>query len=192
MPNGDILTCFRNVDQLLIVDRKTGDVKWHWGKGEIKHPHMATLLDNGNILCYDNGPHRENCRIDFSRAVEVDPDTKKIVWEYRDEIPSNLYSAVQAGAQRLPNGNTLITEACKGRIIEVTYDKEVVWEYVSPFFYSTGVEIIPGWHSWVHRAYRHAKDFSGFEDRKMDPEDYKEFNLIYGPGAFGDIPGIDF
>jgi len=35
-------------------------------------------------------------------------------------------------AQRLPNGNTLITEGSGGRIFEVTAEHELVWEYISP------------------------------------------------------------
>src|SRR5258706_14516162 len=37
-------------------------------------------------------------------------------------------------AQRLPNGNTLITESSFGRFFEVTKEGEIVWEYVNPFF----------------------------------------------------------
>ena len=38
-----------------------------------------------------------------------------------------------SGAQRLPNGNTLITEGDNGRVFEVSYDsKDIVWEYISP------------------------------------------------------------
>jgi len=37
-------------------------------------------------------------------------------------------------AQRLPNGNTLITESSFGRFFEVTKQGEIVWEYVNPFF----------------------------------------------------------
>jgi hypothetical protein len=37
-------------------------------------------------------------------------------------------------AQRLPNGNTLITESAFGRFFEVTREGEIVWEYVNPFF----------------------------------------------------------
>jgi hypothetical protein len=37
-------------------------------------------------------------------------------------------------AQRLPNGNTLITEASFGRFFEVTKEGEIVWDYVNPFF----------------------------------------------------------
>jgi len=184
LPNGDILTCFRNVDLLAIIDKNTGNIKWHWGKGIIKHPHMASYLANGNILCFDNGQHRQNCFMSYSRIVEVNPKTNKIVWQYTSERPASFYSAVISGAQRLPNGNTLITEGVKGRIFEVTKNKEVVWEYISPFFHTTGLDDFPGWHSWIHRAYRHPIDFSGFENRKMNPKDFKAFNLIYGLGAF--------
>ncbi|MHB8104453.1 MAG: thioredoxin, partial [Dehalococcoidales bacterium] len=46
---------------------------------------------------------------------------------------NRLYSAFVSSAQRLPNGNTLITEGNGGRIIEVTAEHEIVWEYVSPY-----------------------------------------------------------
>ena len=55
-------------------------------------------------------------------------------------------------AQRLPNGNTLITEGSDGRIIEVTPDHEIVWEYINPYFRS----VFNGKFStnMVYRAYR--------------------------------------
>ena len=37
-----------------------------------------------------------------------------------------------SGVQRLPNGNTLVSLARPGRLVEVAPDGEVVWEYVSP------------------------------------------------------------
>jgi hypothetical protein len=37
-------------------------------------------------------------------------------------------------AQRLPNGNTLITESAFGRVFEVTKEGEIVWDYVNPYF----------------------------------------------------------
>lgn len=39
-----------------------------------------------------------------------------------------------SSAQRLPNGNTLIDEGADGRLFEVTPAKEIVWEYVNPYF----------------------------------------------------------
>ena len=36
------------------------------------------------------------------------------------------------GNQRLPNGNTLITESCSGRVFEITKDGRIVWEFYNP------------------------------------------------------------
>ena len=43
---------------------------------------------------------------------------------------STLYSSIISGAQRLPNGNTLITYGVPGRLLEVTKDHDVVWDSV--------------------------------------------------------------
>jgi hypothetical protein len=50
--------------------------------------------------------------------------------------------------ERLPNGNTLIGETNRGRIIEVTRDGEVVWEYVTPIreMLLDGYESTKVWH----------------------------------------------
>ena len=50
-------------------------------------------------------------------------------WSYAAD---GFYSRIMSGAQRLPNGNTLITEGQSGRLIEVTAAGEVVWEYANP------------------------------------------------------------
>ena len=44
-----------------------------------------------------------------------------------------MYSYMISGAQRLPNGNTLVVETDGGRALELTGDGEVVWEFRSPF-----------------------------------------------------------
>jgi hypothetical protein len=45
-----------------------------------------------------------------------------------------FFSAYMGAAQRLPNGNTHITESATGRLFDVTPQGEIVWEYVIPFF----------------------------------------------------------
>ena len=44
-----------------------------------------------------------------------------------------FFSHYVSNAQRLPNGNTMVTEGSDGRIFELTEDKQIVWEYMSPF-----------------------------------------------------------
>ena len=50
-------------------------------------------------------------------------------WKYLAPIPSDFYGQNISGAQRLPNGNTLICEGPDGYIFEVTSDGNVVWTY---------------------------------------------------------------
>ena len=54
-------------------------------------------------------------------------------WSYEAPDKYSLYSPFISGAQRLQNGNTLITSGTKGRFIEVTNDGDIVWEYWNPF-----------------------------------------------------------
>ena len=45
-----------------------------------------------------------------------------------------FYSSNISGVQRLPNGNTLVTEGANGRLFEVASDRKIVWEYMYPLF----------------------------------------------------------
>jgi hypothetical protein len=76
---------------------------------------------------FDNGVERE-----YSRVVEMDPSSGEIIWEYTAEQPDTFYSRLKGSAQRLQNGNTLICESHKGRVIEVTKEGQVVWEWLNP------------------------------------------------------------
>ncbi len=64
--------------------------------------------------------------------VEIDPVARRIVWQYRAPDPETFYSGARGANQRLPNGNTLITESDDGRAFEVTPEGDVVWEFVNP------------------------------------------------------------
>jgi hypothetical protein len=81
-------------------------------------------------------------------VLEFDPITLDIVWQYGDATgEQSFYSQLISSAQRLPNGNTLITIGQSGRIIEVTPSKRIVWEYQN----TTGTA---GTSASLYRAYR--------------------------------------
>ena len=69
----------------------------------------------------------------WSRVLEIDPLTDRIVWEYGVAESERFYSRGRGNAQRLPNGNTLITDSDNGRAFEVTHDGDLVWEFRNPF-----------------------------------------------------------
>jgi len=172
LPNEDILVTFRTTDTIAIIDRGTGEIKWRWGVGELAHPHDATMLNNGNILVFDNGIHRRIGTRNYSRVVEVNPDTGKIEWEYKEDPPSKFYASFISGCQRLPDGNTLICDGAKGRFFEVTRDKEVVWEFISPLYFKDKSADL-GWNNTVFRAYRYAPDYEGLKGKTLNPDRFE-------------------
>jgi hypothetical protein len=62
------------------------------------------------------------------RVVEVDVDTERIIWRY-DGTGSGERLQWPRDADRLPNGNTLITDSRNFRVLEVGPNGSVVWRY---------------------------------------------------------------
>ena len=164
LPDGNILVSFAKSDVIAIIDKRTGDIKWQWGPGKLAHQHCPTVLDNGNILVFDNGMHPGGFAWGFSTVIEVNPKNNKIVWEYGGggEECLDFYSSTLGSCQRLPNGNTLICEGTTGRIFEITPALELVWEFANnlPLY-----EPPPGQtrSHMVCSAYRYGMDYSGLK-----------------------------
>lgn len=194
-----ILISSRNFCEAFIVSHDAeGRVLWRFGNpashGEGERPsfcndgsqllfgnHDATWLGNDRISLFDNGWQRPQAN--RSRAVVVDIPSGRITWEYAANNLNSFYSAYQGSAQHLQNGNVLITSTATGHIFEVTQDKRVVWEYVSPFMSNgeakamlteedatadpNGVKDINLTNNVVHRAFRYAPDYPGLAGRDL-------------------------
>ena len=143
-----VMVSFRNISTVAIIDKASGEFTWKLGYDVLSQQHDPNLLPNGNVLIFDNGSHRHNLALPFSRVIEVDPRTNEIVWDYQDSPAYNFFSPYISGARRLPNGNTLITEGMFGRMFQVTKDGEVVWEYINPHFYDDAEGLL------VNRVFR--------------------------------------
>ncbi|RWQ96024.1 ASST-domain-containing protein [Paecilomyces variotii] len=156
-----ILASMRSVSAVVIIERSTGNIVWKVGSEVLAQQHNATEMENGNILIFDNGAFRNGESITYTRAIEVDRATKKIVWEYRDRSQMlYFFTPFMGSAQRLANGNTLLCESAFGRIFEVTADGYICWEYINPHFapYPDDVtaNIFPGDSNALFRAYRYS------------------------------------
>lgn len=186
--NDQILLNSRNISEFYIIDHKTGKMVYRWGNpsayGQGKRPswydngsqkifgsHNATWLGKNRVQVFDNGSERpEGNR---SAVMEVDITTGKIVWEYEAKMSNSFYSYRQGAAQRLPNGNVHITSTHGGHLFEVTKDKEVVWDYVSPVhnnelkcFLEDG-DMHNGMFNMIHRSYRYGADYPGLKGKDL-------------------------
>ncbi len=180
--DGNILVSMRTLSAVVKIEYPSGKVIARYGRGKVLHQHDARELDNGNILIFDNGSHRSNEEPTYSRSVEIDPDTDEVVWEYKAGLPSDFYTGGTAGSERLPNGNTVTLDATQGRILEVTYEGELVWEYVSPFLVEKlGAE---RYGNYIFRAHRYNSDYPGLKGKDLDPARFPWENKVFGPTAF--------
>jgi thiol-disulfide isomerase/thioredoxin len=226
-PDNIIFDC-REANILAILDKETGDIVWRIGPDfsstpELKklgwiigqhHLHMIPrgLPGEGNLMVFDNGgwggyglPNpsskhgAKNVLRDYSRVLEFDPTTLKIVWQITPKdlghpMPtdaSKFYSPYVSSVQRLPNGNTLIDEGSDGRVIEVTPEKEIVWEWISPYYSKneTGPK-----SNMIYRAYRYPYDYVPQEQKPEEVAIAQIDNTTYrvaGAGTLGAKVVID-
>lgn len=149
----NVMISSRSASLVAIVARD-GAVVWRLGPnssaspfGQVIGQHHAHLVPPGlpgagNLLLFDNGgasgmgdpsPISPTGNAIYQRAgsrvLEIDPVSLSPVWSY---TAPTFFSTNISGAQRLPNGNTLITEGAPGRVFEVTPDKTIVWEFMNP------------------------------------------------------------
>jgi hypothetical protein len=124
---GNFLVSMRNLDIIAVVNIRKKSIEW-LSKGTWKTQHEPQLLENGNIILFDNTGFNS-----FSRILELNPYENIVEWEYTGNPPENFHSILCGSVQPLPNGNILATETCTGKAFEITKDKkEIVWEYYNP------------------------------------------------------------
>ncbi len=201
----------RNFAEFYFINHKTGAIEYRWGNpsthGAGKAPgwydngdqkvfgsHHSSLLDNGNILLFDNGSERpEGNR---SAVLEIDPKTSQVVWQYTAKDSNSFYTYRQGGAQRLPNGNTLVISTHHGHLFEVTPDKKVVWDFVNPVAGGQVKCLLDDdvdcpqpkfMTNMIHRAYRYGPDFPGLKGKDLSKKTplapgCPQFYKIYTPG----------
>ena len=124
------------------------------------------LPGEGHFLIFNNGDGKlrpYSTVIEFVPEMNVDgsyvlhdgmaygPAT--LEWEYSPEPPARFFSFFISGAQRLPNGNTLVNEGAAGKVREITASGDIVWDYT----YRDAVDA----PHMLFRANRYAPDHPG-------------------------------
>ena len=144
-------------------------------------PHAAHWIPDGapgagNVLVFNNGgsevpgfkrgyssvdefvlPHDGyNYRLGAGSAY----GPAELAWTYAADPPEAFYAYKESGAQRLPNGNTLITDGPAARIFEVTREGKTVWDFRAR---------MRNPDDSVYRAYRYPSDHPGLRGLDLAP-----------------------
>ena len=123
---GQLLVSLRNLDTVALVDLDEERVLWAHQPFDLQHD--PTITADDQMLIFNN--HAETGK--RSSVLILDPSSRAVVWEYSGTEESPLFSQSCGTSAELPNGNILVTETDGGRALEVTREKEIVWEFYNP------------------------------------------------------------
>jgi outer membrane protein assembly factor BamB len=124
IPRRSFLAADSSKEVLLKIDER-GQTEWKYRIGPL---HDLQTLPNGHLLF----------QTDWTRIVEVDPKTDRVLWEYdAKKSTGNANQKVEVHAfQRLADGTTFIAESGRARFIEVDRQgvlrKETLMEVWAP------------------------------------------------------------
>ena len=149
----------------------------------------------GHFMCYNNGLGRGTTNAssinEFIPAVDGSGNYSLVAgtvnptgfnWSYNADAANPMYSADISGAQRLPNGNTIICTGGTGEFREVSYSGEIVWKYINPVAHDGPVaqgaqppadpNVSGETLNSVFRVYKYPLDYPAFIGKTLTPGNF--------------------
>jgi hypothetical protein len=187
-----------------------GDVLYRWGNPQAYNQGTASdqklflqhdthwisdeFEDAGKILLFNNqagSANNENYSTVNTMTTPVDVHgfytynggaygPEAFDWTYQATNPTDFFSNIISGVQRLPNGNTLICEGVGGRFFEVDTNGTIVWEYINPVNDQgpiTQGDAISS--NNVFRCTRYGSDYEGLSGQPLTPQGYIEIGSTF-------------
>ena len=121
----------------------------------------------------------EPMRVGGGMSTRTQNVSRQVVWSFHGVSPNSFYSPYISGAQRLPNGNTLVCSGAHGHMFEVTPDGDIVWEYINPVgdrlvndrgIYRTMTDKAGDEFNSMFKCQRYSPDYPGLEGRDLTPK----------------------
>lgn len=189
---------------------KGGDILWRWGNPaaydrgtqadqELFNQHGAMFIEQGrpgagNVLLFNNqvpGPPQHSEIWELVPPVDATGAYPALApgqahgpaaptWTYVAPNPTDLNSTFLSGAQRMPNGNTLICSGAQSLFLEVAADGTTVWQYTNTFP-AGGNTLVFQNRRYEHYLWSDTPELSAAAGAVVG------FDLVAGSGHAGDL-----
>ncbi len=192
----EVMISVRDLNEIWIISKKTGDIVYRYGNPVnynmgssndqvLFGQHDARWQDGDNlrVMIFNNGRGRPGG--DASSVDEIvlplasdgtyyrEPDRAYMPAAHRVVYPlavSNWFFASRSsGADRLPNGNTLICLGPEGTFIEISPAGEEVWKFASPAVNKLHSQWPRNRRNPVFRIQRYHLDYPAFVGKSLTP-----------------------
>lgn len=136
---GDYLVSMPIEDQIWKIDRETGKLVWKFGRNGdfamdtaayFSFQHTPYILDNGDLMLFDNGLHNKRSG---AKSFRLDENNFKAETVINAQLPPEKYTSRMGSAYLLPNGNLLQTSSKTGAIMVTDQSGKVLWESVMSY-----------------------------------------------------------
>lgn len=125
---GDIMLSMRNINTVLVFNTNNWQKKFV-SIGPFVRQHDPDFVDGNTISIYDNNDSAPAESGVQSRILLQDAPSGEVSVAYTGTEEESFFSFLLGKHEWLSNGNILISDSRNGRIIEVTPDGEIIWEY---------------------------------------------------------------
>ena len=139
---GDVMISLRNINAIVVFDSVSHRVKFV-SVGAVLRQHDADFVDGNTISVFDNhnlsvpvnnfSARLRGTTVDpaghHSRIVRLSAVTGQVEVLFAGSADRPFFTHIMGRQQLLPNGNSLLTEAASGRVLEVDVGGNLVWEY---------------------------------------------------------------
>lgn len=134
----------RDINTIFRIDRKTSKIEScigtllnadseHYPQNLFYGQHAAQLIDNGNILLFNNNTKLGKNSTTSIMEINHPGPKKKVVMDefvyiYEFDNPEENYCAKGGDVNKLTNGNYLISSSANNRNFEISPTRKIVWQ----------------------------------------------------------------
>ena len=145
---GDLLVSYRSLNLVLILDPETLEIKW-WRTGIGRRQTDADWNGDGWISIFNNNRRDNRHNWDgnlpdpgerYSGVMRIAPDSGAFETAF-DGAGINLYSSQYGKHQFIPGGNLMVTSPEQGRVVEISGEGAVVFDFINRYSEESALRI---------------------------------------------------